>query len=420
MQDATVSPLLPWANFYVIVGSAAAALTGLMFVVITLIAGTKVRRSSDGVAAFGTPTVVHFCAVFLVAVILSAPWPMLWNAALLLGLAGLGGVGYTGIVIRRARRQVADEIGGRYLLRYLLPHQVGQFSNGSAETHYVTPTPYAPEETVHYLALPEPDQPRSYAPVLALKRSVQNAGISCDGDRLERVLLWFAMQDAESGIDSLPLHHSVKPLIRREFGRFRELGSPGPPLLAGTDPFIAASKICTLRRFPSGPMDWVVSGMPRSWFARIPVRQLAPALRFIFFEFGGIKPAFYLHVAHPPRNRSLILQKEVRKSYYRMARSLAFQPEIKGIMCASWLHDPGAWKDAPLAWINEPYVEWGGKIVAPLGPAPVESGFLKFNPERRKRLERGELKLMTTLAMWPRKAALAWAGAHPELDEGSS
>src|SRR5437762_4327534 len=87
MQEAAVSLLTTWQNFYVIIGSSAAALTGLMFVVITLIAGAQVRGS---IAAFGTPTVVHFCAALLVAAILSAPWPALWNAGLLLGLCGFG------------------------------------------------------------------------------------------------------------------------------------------------------------------------------------------------------------------------------------------------------------------------------------------------------------------------------------------
>src|SRR2546428_14082642 len=45
MQEAALSPLATWQNFYVIIGSAAATLTGLMFVVITLIAGRRVRVS---------------------------------------------------------------------------------------------------------------------------------------------------------------------------------------------------------------------------------------------------------------------------------------------------------------------------------------------------------------------------------------
>ena len=105
MQEAALSPLATWQSFYVIIGSAAAALTGLMFVVIALITGTRARRSSGTLAAFGTPNVVHFGAALLVAAILSAPWQALWNAGLLLGLSGLGGVTYVVIVVRRARRQ---------------------------------------------------------------------------------------------------------------------------------------------------------------------------------------------------------------------------------------------------------------------------------------------------------------------------
>lgn len=105
MQEAAAPLLTTWQNFYVIIGSSAGALTGLMFVVITLIAGTRARRSSEPIAAFSTPTVVHFCAALLIAAILSAPWQVLWNAGLLLGLCGLGGMIYVAIVTQRARRQ---------------------------------------------------------------------------------------------------------------------------------------------------------------------------------------------------------------------------------------------------------------------------------------------------------------------------
>ena len=106
MQEAAVSPLATWQNFYVITGSAAAALTGLMFVVITLLTRIRIRRSSETtLGAFGTPNVVHFGAALLVAAVLSAPWQALWPAGLLLGLCGLWGVTYAVIVVRRARRQ---------------------------------------------------------------------------------------------------------------------------------------------------------------------------------------------------------------------------------------------------------------------------------------------------------------------------
>jgi hypothetical protein len=105
MQEAGVSFLTTWQSFSVLIGSAAATLTGLMFVVATLIAGVRVSSSSEAFATFNSPNVWHFCAALLVAAVLSAPWQALWQAGVLLGLCGLGGVTYVVIVVRRVRRQ---------------------------------------------------------------------------------------------------------------------------------------------------------------------------------------------------------------------------------------------------------------------------------------------------------------------------
>jgi hypothetical protein len=99
------SPIAAWESFYVIVGSSAAALTGLQFVVMALVADSGRQSSGGEIDAFGTPTVVHFSAALLVAAILSAPWRTLENPALALGASGLAGIVYTFIVLRRARRQ---------------------------------------------------------------------------------------------------------------------------------------------------------------------------------------------------------------------------------------------------------------------------------------------------------------------------
>jgi hypothetical protein len=96
--------LLTWENFYIIVGSSAGALTGLQFVVMALIADSGARTGTSEVDAFGTPTIVHFCAVLLVSAVLSAPWPQLWQAAAAVGAIGAAGIVYTLIVMRRARR----------------------------------------------------------------------------------------------------------------------------------------------------------------------------------------------------------------------------------------------------------------------------------------------------------------------------
>ncbi len=103
MEPIVVSPFAAWDNFYVIVGSSGAALTGLQFVVIALAADAGVVRGQT-IGAFGTPTIVHFSAAFLIAAILSVPWQAVSSAVLALGACGAVGVVYALIVINRARR----------------------------------------------------------------------------------------------------------------------------------------------------------------------------------------------------------------------------------------------------------------------------------------------------------------------------
>src|SRR5690348_16442845 len=87
-QENAMTPLAEWDNFYVIVGSSAGALTGLMFVVVTLIADRRAHGGGGDVAAHGTPNVFHFCAVLLVSAMLAAPWQSLHVVGVLLVIAG--------------------------------------------------------------------------------------------------------------------------------------------------------------------------------------------------------------------------------------------------------------------------------------------------------------------------------------------
>jgi hypothetical protein len=94
-----------WENFYVIVGSSGAALTGLQFVVIALVVDVRRRSTLSEVDAFATPTIVHFCAVLLVSAVLSAPWSSPAGAMIMLGASGAAGAVYALLIGGRARRQ---------------------------------------------------------------------------------------------------------------------------------------------------------------------------------------------------------------------------------------------------------------------------------------------------------------------------
>ncbi len=114
--------LAKWDNFYVIVGSAAGALIGLQFVVLTLIAERPPVGAAEAGAAFGSPTIVHFGAVLFLSAFLHAPWQAVTIATVIWGLLGFGGVAYTVIVARRMRKQFAyTPIFEDWLCHFALP-----------------------------------------------------------------------------------------------------------------------------------------------------------------------------------------------------------------------------------------------------------------------------------------------------------
>jgi len=109
MPEAPTSLLSAWTNYYVITGSAAAALTGLMFVAISIVAGGRSQPSREGVATFSTPTVAHFSTALITSALLNVPWRSLWHGGVAVGIVGLYGAVYTIGVAKRTRRQSAYE-----------------------------------------------------------------------------------------------------------------------------------------------------------------------------------------------------------------------------------------------------------------------------------------------------------------------
>jgi len=258
---------------------------------------------------------------------------------------------------------------------------------------------------------------RSQQPVLDWKERLRQTGFVCQADELERFIVRTAAADSLPKIDSVPVHAAVRRLMRKELERFLRPHGPSDPAMAvGSYYFDVAFKMASLRRFPAGAFDWAISGVPRPKLLTIQPAHILRAWYYIFRKFGGLKPAFYVYVAAPPRTRTLVIETEVRRSYYRMAKSLELQPTMLGIMTISWLHDPTMLARMPhLAAINEPFTSGGG-FVAPAALAPPDSGFLERSPERQKQYESGELRPRLTFALWPRDAAIDWAAKNPHLE----
>lgn len=105
-----MSALSEWDSFYVIVGSAAGALIGLQFVVMTLIAEKPTPGIAEAGRAFATPTVVHFGASLLLSALVRVPWPDASFAAWAAGAIGVCGLIYMTLPVQRMRRQRAYQM----------------------------------------------------------------------------------------------------------------------------------------------------------------------------------------------------------------------------------------------------------------------------------------------------------------------
>jgi hypothetical protein len=98
-----MSLLEGWDNFYVILGSAAAGLMGLTFVVIALLSDAR-RASVAGTSGYITPTIVHFGTVLALSAFLSVPRQSMTSLSLGFGATGIATLIYTGAIVANMRR----------------------------------------------------------------------------------------------------------------------------------------------------------------------------------------------------------------------------------------------------------------------------------------------------------------------------
>jgi small-conductance mechanosensitive channel len=116
--------LLPWQNFYVLSGEAAATLTGLMFVAITFGSSLVTKETATSARAFLDPSYRHFVQVILTAFLATVPT---------MGATVLGGICIGGAVFRlfgliwvfreyrEAQKKHGDVEASDWILAILLP-----------------------------------------------------------------------------------------------------------------------------------------------------------------------------------------------------------------------------------------------------------------------------------------------------------
>ena len=82
-----------------------AALIGLQFVVMTLLADRPQQSKADAGHAFATPTTMHFGAAFLLSAVIRVPWRSIEPMSFIWALMGTAGVLYSIVIVNRIRDQ---------------------------------------------------------------------------------------------------------------------------------------------------------------------------------------------------------------------------------------------------------------------------------------------------------------------------
>jgi hypothetical protein len=245
----------------------------------------------------------------------------------------------------------------------------------------------------------------------AMAQACENHGIPESSYALQRHVLLSAGMPNLARIAHLPIADEVK---RRLLDQFLYLCDPDREMAVLLNPrhygFRVMCKFMRLERFPAGQSDWEISGFPRSWLAKMPLRDLARALNCVYLRAGRHRPYFETHTAHR-RESPILTPEDERRTYRLMAASMRLQPAIRGYLGASWLLDPRLAEVSPhLAWMSAWYRECErfGAIWTTIGEAQKDAGFLVGDPNRRRLYERGQWKPLKGLLLWARRDLLAW------------
>lgn len=235
---------------------------------------------------------------------------------------------------------------------------------------------------------------------------------------LERAMLVDACAASLPKLRDLPVSPAVCEFMCQEFQAYAQppegwLGHFNPESYS----YRAYCAQALLERFVAGQLSWEMAGIPRSWLPKMPLRDLGRVLRMIGIELHGFAPMVATHLTVRRVGLIVQLEKEWMKSYYRVAKSIQLQPEIKGLATVSWLFCEETARVTPhLAWTRKFFLE-NGAVLADLGKADPNTGFLTGSSVRQKLYAEGKYQPQETAVIWPRAAMLRWADSFPDPDD---
>lgn len=244
-----------------------------------------------------------------------------------------------------------------------------------------------------------------------LAEACEKRGIPESGYVLQRFVLLSAGTGNLRLVPHLPVAGEVKDRLLNQFlyvcAPDREMASL---LNARHYGFRVMCKFMLLERFPAGQSDWEITGFPRSWLVKMPVRDLPKALKCVFVRAGGRYPFFETHTAFR-RELPILTEEDERKTFQLLAASMRLQFPIRGYLGSAWFMDPKLSEVSPhLAWLSNWWRECEefGAVWTNLGEAPRDGGFLVGDRRRRRLYETGRWKPLQGLLIWERRDLLRW------------
>jgi hypothetical protein len=98
-----------WHEFYVLIGTAAAALLALLFVAVSIGAGFLSRENAGATRTFMSPVVFHYTAVLFLSLIVLIPVQTSMSLGLSIGFVAAIGLSYSIVILARVvRAEMAD------------------------------------------------------------------------------------------------------------------------------------------------------------------------------------------------------------------------------------------------------------------------------------------------------------------------
>jgi hypothetical protein len=114
MTSAPAAPLLEhWKEFYLLVGTAAAALVALLFVAASIGAGMLTRHAGGPTRTYMSPIAFHFTSALFVSAAALVPSHTRLTLGVLVGLNAIAGVIYATFVLRRLLTDDISDLADR-------------------------------------------------------------------------------------------------------------------------------------------------------------------------------------------------------------------------------------------------------------------------------------------------------------------